>query len=133
LGLKSDCKEGGFWGLKSLHFHNCTAYAVIWAEQQLVAIPGWLLEYQIARLDQEGQLATIKLPRWHVFKKNKAKRRTFYCEERGNKMVTQAFPPPPASGNFEARTHKFFKKTRGFVDKGGQFSRNLFNQNMPLI
>jgi hypothetical protein len=95
LGLKSDCKERGFWGLKSLHFHNCTSDAVIWAEQQLVAIPGWLLKYQNARLDQEGQLTSIKRPKSLIIKKNKAKRRTIYCEERGNKMATQAFPSPP--------------------------------------
>jgi hypothetical protein len=46
----------------------------IWAEQQLVAIPGWLLEDQNARLDQEGQLASIKEPRsLSSIKKNKAK------------------------------------------------------------
>jgi hypothetical protein len=39
----------------------CAADAVIWDEQQLIAIPGWLLKYQNTRLDQEGQLvmATI--------------------------------------------------------------------------
>ncbi len=33
------------------------ADAAIWAEQQLVAILGWLCEDQNARLDKEGQLA----------------------------------------------------------------------------
>jgi hypothetical protein len=50
--------------------------AAIWAEQQLVAIPGWLREDQNARLDQEGQRASIKEPRSPTIKKNKAKRRT---------------------------------------------------------
>jgi hypothetical protein len=36
------------------------ADAVILAEQQLVAIPEWLLEYRNARLDQEGQLTPVK-------------------------------------------------------------------------
>jgi hypothetical protein len=38
---------------------NCAADAVIWAEQQLVAIPEWLLKDQIARLDQEGQFESL--------------------------------------------------------------------------
>jgi hypothetical protein len=42
----------------------CATDAAIWAEQQLVAIPGWLLEEQNARLDQEEQFASIKEPRW---------------------------------------------------------------------
>jgi hypothetical protein len=58
---------------------NCAADAVIWAEPQLVAIPGWLLKYQNARLNQEGQLTLIKKPRSLIDKKNKAKRKTFYC------------------------------------------------------
>jgi len=83
---------------------GCAADAVIWAGQQLAAIPGWqqlavipgwLLKYQNARLDQEGQLTSIKRPKSLIIKKNKAKRRTIYCEERGNKMATQAFPSPP--------------------------------------
>jgi hypothetical protein len=45
----------------------CAADAVSWAEQQLVAIPG------------------------------------FYCEEMGNKMATQAIPPPPR-GALHGRT-----------------------------
>ncbi len=52
---------------------TCAADAVIWAEQQLVAIPGWLLKDQNARLDQEGQFASIKEPRSPVTNKNKAK------------------------------------------------------------
>jgi hypothetical protein len=34
----------------------------IWAEQQLVAIPGWLLKDQNARLEHEGPFALIKEP-----------------------------------------------------------------------
>ncbi len=37
--------------------------AAIWAEQQLVAIPGWLREDQNARLHQEEHFAPIKQPR----------------------------------------------------------------------
>jgi hypothetical protein len=43
----------------------------------------------------------------------KAKRRTIYREERGNKMATQAIPPPlppPPSGDFGAGTHEFSEK-----------------------
>jgi hypothetical protein len=68
--------------------------AVILAEQQLIAIPRWLLKYENVRLDQEGQLTSRKRPRLLIIKKNKATRRTIYCEERGNNMATQAIPPP---------------------------------------
>ena len=60
----------------TLQTQFCAADAAIWAEQQLVAILGWLCEDQNARLDQEGQLASIKEPRSPTIKKNKAKRRT---------------------------------------------------------
>jgi hypothetical protein len=42
---------------------SCAVDAAIWAEQQLVAIPGWLREDQNARLHQEGRLASTKEPR----------------------------------------------------------------------
>ena len=73
---------------------TCAADAVIWAEQQLVAIPGWLLKDQNARLDQEGQFTSLKEPRSPVTKKNKAKRRTFYWED-GNS--SHPLPPPVAT------------------------------------
>jgi hypothetical protein len=47
---------------KVKHMGYCAVDAVIWAEQQLVAIPG------------------------------------FYCQERENKMTTQAIPPTPQGG-----------------------------------
>ncbi len=92
---------------------NCAADAVIWAEHQLVAIPGWLLKCQNARLDQEGQLTSRKWPRSLIIKKNKAKRRTIYCEERGNKMGTQAIPQWQLWG----QDLRIFRKTPGFVEK----------------
>jgi hypothetical protein len=41
----------------------CAADVAIWAEQQLVAIPGWLREDQTARLHQEKHFASINKPR----------------------------------------------------------------------
>jgi hypothetical protein len=35
---------------KMFNNNNCAADVVIWAEQQLVAIPRWLLHYQNARM-----------------------------------------------------------------------------------
>ncbi len=96
---------------------NCAPDAVIWAEQQLVAIPGWLLKYQNARLDQEGQLTSRKRPRSQIIKKNKAKRRTIYCEERGNNTVWRSKPSP--SGNFGARTREFSEKPADLWKSGG--------------
>ncbi len=82
--------------------------AAIWAEQQLVAIPGWLREDQNAILHQEGQFASIKEPRSPTTKKNKAKRRTIYCGGGGNKMATQDISP---SHRFSAKTLKFSEKS----------------------
>ncbi len=75
---------------------------------------------QNVRLDQEGQLTSRKRPRLLIIKKNKAKTRTTYCEERGNKMATQAIPPPSPSGNFGTRTSKFSEKPR-ICGKTGKF------------
>jgi hypothetical protein len=58
---------------------SCAADAAIWAEQQLIAIPGWLREDQNARLHQEEHFASIKEPRSPTTKENKAKRRTICC------------------------------------------------------
>jgi hypothetical protein len=84
--------------------HPCNADAAIWAEQQLVAIPGWLLEDQNARLDQEGQFASFKESRLPTIIKNKAKRRTIYCRGGRTRWRPKSFqppiPPPPPSGDF---------------------------------
>jgi hypothetical protein len=84
----------------------CAADAAIWAAQQLVAIPGWLREDQNARLDQEGQFASVKEPRSLTTKKNKAKRRTIYCGA--------TFGPRPAS----------FQKSLQICGKSGEFEAN---------
>jgi hypothetical protein len=49
-----------------------------------------------------GKFASRKRARLPVIKKNKAKRRTTYCEERGNKIATKAISPPTPSGDFGA-------------------------------
>jgi hypothetical protein len=110
-------------------YSNCAGGecdAVIWAEQQLVAIPGWLLEYQNARLDQEGQLAPKKEPRSLVFKKNKnkAKRRTIYWEERGNKMATLSIPPPLPVATLGPGPTSFQKDLR-ICGKSGRFEKKV--------
>jgi hypothetical protein len=73
---------------------RCAADAAIWAEQQLVAIPGWLHEDQNARLDQEGHFASIKEHRSPTIKKNKAKRRTITAGE-GEQDGDSSHSPPP--------------------------------------
>ncbi len=85
--------------------------AAIWAEQQLVAIPGWLLVDPNAILHQEGQFASIKEPRSPTTKKNKAKRRTIHCGGGGNKPFPP--PPPPPRGGFLEEPPQFNKKKRG--------------------
>jgi hypothetical protein len=65
----------------------------MWAEQQLEAIPGWLLKYRNARLDQEGQLASIKEPKSLRVKKNKAKRRLCTVRRWGTRWRPKPSPP----------------------------------------
>jgi hypothetical protein len=84
---------------------------VIWAEQQLVVIPGWLLQYLNARLVQEGQLTSIKRPRLLITKKNKAKRRNITVRRGGIRWQPKpSSPPPPLKGDFGARTRRFSEK-----------------------
>ncbi len=97
--------------LHKIFIHKCAPDAVIWAEQQLVVIPGWLLQYQNAKLVQEGQLTSIKRPRLLITKKKQSKTKNYYSEERGNKMATQTiFSSPILSGHFAARARGFSEK-----------------------
>jgi hypothetical protein len=72
----------------------------IWAQQQLVAIPGWLLEDQNARLDQEGQFASIKEPRYLTIKKNKAKEELFTTRRGGTRWRPKPSPTHPPVATF---------------------------------
>jgi hypothetical protein len=89
--------------------HVCVADAVIWAERQLVAIPGWLLKYQNARLDQERKLASIKEPRLLILGRTRQKEELFTARE-GEQDGDPSHPPPPPSGDFGARTPEFSEK-----------------------
>ena len=80
--------------LHKIFIHKCAADAVIWAEQQLVVIPGWLLQYQNAKLVQEGQLTSIKRPRLLITKKSKAKRRTITVRRGGIRWQPKPSSPP---------------------------------------
>jgi hypothetical protein len=86
--------------------------AANWAEQQLVAIPGWLLEDQNARLDQEGQFASIKEPRSPTIKKNKAKEELFTARRGGTRWRPKPSPPPHPTplATFRPRPGSFQKK-----------------------
>ncbi len=96
-------------------YHRCAADAAIWAEQQLVAIPGWLYEDPNARLHQEKRFASIKEPRSPRTKENKAKRRSICWGEGGARWWPRSFPPPPhPRGDFWSRTHEFSEKSADF-------------------
>jgi hypothetical protein len=58
-------------------------------------------------LDQEEQLASIKIPRSHIIMNNKAKEELFTVRRRGSKMATQAIPLYPTSGELVARYRGF--------------------------
>jgi hypothetical protein len=97
--------------------------AAIWAEQQLVAIPGWLHEDRNARLDQEGQFASIKEPRLTTIKKNRAKKELLLRGEGEQDGDPSHFPPPPpqppvaTSGPRPAsfqKSPRIWKKAGGF-------------------
>jgi hypothetical protein len=65
-------------------------------------------------MHQEGQLASIKEPRSPTTNKNKAKRRTIYCEGGGTRWRPKPSPPPHPSGDFLAETCEFSEKVPGF-------------------
>jgi hypothetical protein len=69
---------------------------------------------------QEGQLTSRKRPRSLIIKKNKAKRRTIYCEERGNKMATQVIPPHPPVATLGPEPANF-QKNPWIYGKTGKF------------
>jgi hypothetical protein len=73
----------------------CAADAAFWAEQQKVAIPGWLRKDQNERLHQEEHFASIKQPRSPTTKENEAKRRIPCCGGGGTRWRHKPFPPPP--------------------------------------
>ncbi len=68
---------------------------LFWAEQQQVAIPGWLREDQKVGLHQEGHFASIKQPRCPTTKENEVKEEFPAVGGGEFKMATQAILPPP--------------------------------------
>jgi hypothetical protein len=102
---------------KEIYVYCCAADAEIWAEQQLVPIPGWLLKYQNARLNQEGQLTSRKRPISLIIKKNKAKEELFTARRGGKRWQTLAIPLPPPPVATLGPGPADFRKTCGFVEK----------------
>jgi hypothetical protein len=90
--------------------HCFAADAAIWAEQQLLAIPGWLREDQNARLHQEEHLASIKEPRSPTTKKKQGKKKNYLLQGRGSEMAIQAIPPSTQVASFGPKVKDFFKK-----------------------
>jgi hypothetical protein len=76
-----------------------------------------------------GKFASRKRARLPVIKKNKAKRRTTYCEERGNKIATKAISPPNPQWrlwgpmSFQRKPADLWKKWR-LSEKSGRFEAN---------
>ncbi len=119
------------WKVIYPHFHTVDCGneysaedAAIWTEQQLVAIPGWLREDQNATLHQEEHFVLII---------------ELFTGGEGNKMATQAIPPPLYdSGDFWAKTRKFSEKVcwfwkvaSGFWEKVAHF--NISRQNLGKL
>ncbi len=68
---------------------------LFWAEQQQVAIPGWLSEDQKEGMYKEGHFASIKQPRCPSTKENEAKRRIPCCGGGGVQDGDPSHSPPP--------------------------------------
>ncbi len=99
---------------------GCAADAVIWAGQQLAAIPGWLLKYQNARLDQEGHLTSIKRPKHQEL---------FTARRGGTRWRPKPSPPHPQwwlgaqTMGFSEKATALWKKRR-IWEKSGRFEAN---------
>jgi hypothetical protein len=100
----------------SLNLPNCAADAAFWAEQQKVAIPGWLREDQKEGLHQEGHFALIKQPRSPITKEKKAKRR-IPCRGEGDLRWRPKPFSPHLSGDFWSGAFEFSGNLEGFGDK----------------
>ncbi len=70
---------------------------LFWAEQQQVAIPGWLCEDQKEGLHQEEHFASRKQPRCPITKENEAKRRIPCCGGVGGGGGGSRWRPMPFS------------------------------------
>ena len=103
--------------LHKIFIHKCAPDAVIWSEQQLLVNPGWLLQYQNARLVQEGQLTSIKRPRLLITKKNKAKQRTITVRRGGIRWQPKPSSTPHPQWRLWGQDPRVFRKTCGFVEK----------------
>jgi hypothetical protein len=100
----------------------CAADAAIWAEQQLVAIPGWLREDQNARLHQEGQLVSMKEPRSPQLRRTRQKEELFTAGE-GEQNGDPSHPPPTPVAIFGQRPASFQKKHADFGKVAGGISK----------
>jgi hypothetical protein len=78
---------------------------LFWAEQQLVAIPGWLREDQKEGLHQEENFASRKQPRCPILRRMRQKENflLWWGGGGGFKMATQAILLPTPSGDFWSR------------------------------
>jgi hypothetical protein len=100
----------------SLNLPNCDADAAFWAEQQKVAIPGWLREDQKEGLHQEGHFALIKQPRSPITKEKEAKRR-IPCRGRGILDGDPSHSPPTSVATFGSEPLSFQEIWRVLVTK----------------
>ncbi len=87
---------------------------LFWAEQQQVAIPGWLRKDQKVGMHQEGHFASIKQPRFPTTKENEVKRRISCCRGRGVQDGDPSHSPPHPSGDFWSRACECPLKLVGF-------------------
>jgi hypothetical protein len=113
--------------LHKIFIHKCAPDAVIWSEQQLLVNPGWLHQYQNARLVQEGQLTSIKRPRLLISKKNKAKQRTITVRRGGIRWQPKPSspPPPPSSVATLGSGPAGFQKNLRICGKSGGFEKKV--------
>jgi hypothetical protein len=83
-----------------------------------------LLKDQNARLDQEGQFASIKEPRSLTIKKNKANEEVVFTARRGGTRWRPKPSPHPPLATFEPGPVSFQKNQR-ICGKGGRFEKKV--------
>jgi hypothetical protein len=106
--------------------------AAFWAEQQKIAIPGWLQEDQKERLHQEGHFESIKQPRSPTTKENEAKKE-FLAVGEGVQDGGPCHTPSPPVATFGPEPASFQENSRVIKTRRWVLVTNPQNELVYLL